>query len=77
MFDIFTTHADGSLHLLESLGCLKDAEDLARRLSCLFPGEHFGCFERSENAAAQPASKLEGRRLDIPNLGVSSAAFLV
>jgi hypothetical protein len=76
MFDIFTTHADGSLHLVESVGCLRKAQDLARRLSCLFPGESFGYFERTEDASAS-ASRLEGRRTDWPDLGVSSIAFLV
>jgi hypothetical protein len=76
MFDIFTTAADGSLHLVESVSCLRKAEDLARRLSRLFPGEYFGCFERTEEAS-QPAPRPEGRRSDPPNLSVSSVAFLV
>jgi hypothetical protein len=76
MFDIFTTAADGSLHLVESVSCLRKAEDLARRLSSLFPGEYFGCFERSEEAP-QPVPRAEGRKSDLPNLGVSSVAFLV
>jgi hypothetical protein len=73
MFDIFTTHADGSLHLVESVGCLTKAQEMARRLSCLFPGEYFVYFERTEDASP----RVEGRRVDAPNLGVSSVAFLV
>jgi hypothetical protein len=73
MFDIFTTDWDGSLHLVESVSCLSKAEDLASRLSCLFPGEYFGYFERNEEA---PLPKAGVRRMDLPSLGVSSAAFL-
>jgi hypothetical protein len=76
MFDIYTAHADGSLHLIESVSCLRKAQEMARRLSCLFPGEYFGYFERTEDAA-QSAPRLEGRRMDAPALGVSSVAFLV
>ncbi len=75
MFDIFTTAADGSLHFVESVSCLRKAEDLARRLSSLFPGEYFGCFERSEEAA-WPVPRAEGRKCDLPNLGVFPLPFL-
>lgn len=55
MFDIFTSRADGSLQLVESVGSLTKAQDLASRLSCLFPGEYFGCFERTgESLADRP-----------------------
>jgi len=76
MFDIFTTREDGSPWLVESVDCAKKAEDLARRLSCLFPGEYFGCFERAENAA-QGVSRSEVPIVEKTNLGVSSVAFLV
>jgi hypothetical protein len=76
MFDIFTTHADGTVHFIESVNCVKKAEELARRLSCLFPGEYFAYFERSE-FSGQLGPPWEGLRTPPPNLGVSSLAFLV
>ena len=75
MFDIFTTQADGSLHFIESVSCAKKAQEMARRLSCLFPGEFFAYFERTEDVV--PAPKLESRITRSPNLAVSSLGFLV
>jgi hypothetical protein len=75
MFDIFTTQPDGSLHFIESVSCAKKAQEMARRLSCLFPGECFAYFERTEDGV--PAPKLEGRIKSSPSLGVSSLGFLV
>ena len=75
MFDIFTTHADGSLQLVESVNCLGKAQELANRLSCLFPGEYFGYFERTEDQS-HPVSRREGGRSERLNVGVSSVAFL-
>jgi hypothetical protein len=75
MFDIFTTQPDGSLHFIECVNCAKKAQEMARRLSCLFPGECFAYFERTEDIV--PAPKLEGRITSSPSLGVSSLGFLV
>jgi hypothetical protein len=75
MFDIFTTHADGSLHLVESLSCVKKAEAMAQRLSCLFPGEYFGCFERAETPAS-PSAKFDVLRLNAPLTGAFAVRFL-
>jgi hypothetical protein len=75
MFDIFTTQPDGSLHFIESVSCATKAQEMARRLSCLFPGECFAYFERTEGIV--PAPKLEGRITSSPSLGVSSLGFLV
>jgi hypothetical protein len=46
MFDIFTTHQDDRPMLLDSVSCQAEAEDMAHRLSLLFPGESFAYFER-------------------------------
>jgi hypothetical protein len=66
MFDIFTTHADGSLQHLMSVRCLTQAQEMACQLSCLVPGEYFGYFERTEDAI-EPVSRLEGRIVDLPH----------
>lgn len=50
MFDIFTTHADGSPQFVISVGYLGQAQEIARELSRLVPGECFGYFERTEEA---------------------------
>ena len=68
MFDVFTTHADGSPEFVVSVSRLTQAQEICCQLSCLAPGEYYGYFERTE-AAVEPVSKLEGRREDIPNNG--------
>jgi hypothetical protein len=68
MFDVFTTHADGSPELVVSVSRLTQAQEMACQLSCLVPGEYYGYFERTEDAV-EPVSKLEGRRGDMPNNG--------
>jgi hypothetical protein len=57
MFDIYTTEADGTLMLVESVEGRTKAEDTALRLSVLFPGESFAYFERSE-PLFDPAAKI-------------------
>ena len=64
MFDIFTTHANGGPQLVVSVSWLTQAQEMACQLSCLVPGEYFGYFERTEDAV-EPASRLEGRRVDM------------
>ncbi len=75
MFDIFTTHADGSPQLVESVNCLTQAQEMASRLSCLFPGEYFAYFERT-GESTELFSYLEGQGVSTAKLGVSSVAFL-
>ena len=48
MFDMFMAHADGRPKHLMSVGYLIQAQEMARQLSSLIPGEYFGYFERSE-----------------------------
>lgn len=75
MFDVFTTNADGAPQLVESVSCSEQAQELAHRLSCLFPGAYFGWFERNEDASQQK-SRLEDGRVDASQPRVSSGAFL-
>jgi hypothetical protein len=65
MFDIFTTHADGSPQFVVSVKLLMQAQEMACQLSYVVPGEYFGYFERTQDAVAS-VSRLEGRRLDKP-----------
>ena len=68
MFDVFTTHADGSPEFVVSVSSLTQAQEMACQLSCLVPGEYYGYFERTEDAV-EPVSRLEGRTEDMPNNG--------
>jgi hypothetical protein len=49
MFDVFMTHSDGRAQHLMSVRCLAQAQEMARELSCLVPGEYFGYFEHTED----------------------------
>lgn len=66
MFDVFMAHADGRPEHLMSVGYLTQAQEMARQLSCLAPGEYFGYFERGEHGA-DPFSTIESRIVDMPN----------
>jgi hypothetical protein len=66
MFDIFMAHADGRAEHLMSVGYLTQAQEMARQLSYLTPGEYFGYFERSERGA-DPFSTIGSRIVDMPN----------
>ena len=56
MFNIFTSNADGSTQFV-SVGRLSQAQQIARELSHLVPGEYFGFFERIDGVEIrqQPA----------------------
>lgn len=60
VFDIFTTGADGCPQLMVSVGCLTKAQEMARQLSFLAPGEYFGYFERTGDTV-EPVSRLVGQ----------------
>ncbi len=49
MFDIFTSHADGRTQFVISVGRLSQAQEIARQLSYLVPGEYFFFFERIDD----------------------------
>ena len=66
MFDVFMAHADGRPEHLMSVGYLTQAQEMARQLSCLAPGEYFGYFERSE-PGADAFSTIGSRIVDMPN----------
>lgn len=51
MFDIYTTQADGTAVLVESVECLAMARDTAYHLSIVFPGESFVYCERIETSS--------------------------
>ena len=69
MFDIFTIQTDGGTQLVVSVSCLAQAQDVARGLSCLVPGEYFGYFERIENV--KPVATPEGGTVETPNNSMS------
>jgi hypothetical protein len=66
MFDIFMAGADGRTQHLESVSCLTQAQEMARQLSNLMPGEYFGYFERSEDRA-DLFSTIGGRMVAMPS----------
>jgi hypothetical protein len=66
MFDIFMAHGDGRPQRLASVRCLAQANEMARQLSNLIPGEYFGYFERSEDEA-DLFSTIGSRIVDMPN----------
>lgn len=74
MFDIYTIHADGSPQLVESVRQLTQAQDMASRLSCLFPGKYFAYFERTDDSI-ELLSNLEAFKISA-NLDAGSVAFL-
>jgi hypothetical protein len=66
MFDIFMAHEDGRPQHLASVRCLTQAQEMARQLSSLIPGEYFGYFERSEEGAG-PFSTIGSPIVAMPN----------
>jgi hypothetical protein len=77
MIDVYTTGADGSLQLVESVSCVQRARELASGLSNLFPGEYFGCFERTGEGNSSLPHIEDGREWPhLSNLGGSSVVFL-
>ena len=49
MFDIFTTHPDGTAQLILSVSCLAQARQVACELTQLTAGGCFGYFEHIES----------------------------
>jgi hypothetical protein len=64
LFDIFTTHRDGRVVLVESVSRLDEAKDMAHHLSLLFSGESFGYFERADSAMEVSATSNVGDRME-------------
>lgn len=75
MFDIYTIHVDGSPQLVESVRCLTQAQEVASRLSCLFPGKYFAYFERGEDSV-EILSNLEAFKISANLDTTGSVAYL-
>jgi hypothetical protein len=65
MFDIFTSNADGSTQFVISVFRLSQAQEIARQLSNLVPGEYFGFFERIDEV--DHVASWDGRRINARN----------